>query len=393
MQLKKEVKLAITAIAAVIILIWGINFLKAKALFDSNYTFYGVYDRVDGLKVSSSVVFRGYKIGQVNRIRFVGKRFDKVLVEFSIGKELEIPVNSVASIESADLMGSKSINILPGTSDLYAESGDTLATTIQLGLMEQINEQVLPLKDKAENIMNSLDTVLTVIQSIFNEGTKGNIQMSLRSVGRTLDNVESASANLDKLLTDGSSSISTILSNVNSITSNLEKNNDKVSKSLGNFTAITDSLREINVNHTIRSLNKVLGEVDSMVSKINQGKGTLGEVINNDDLYYNLTALSNNLNKLLIEFKANPKKFVNLSVFDFTSSKGAQESYGIAVYVADKPLALNSDMYIKYPELEEFMVHGKFIYIAGKFKKLKQAQKRLTDVNKYDKDAYIVKLP
>lgn len=86
MKIRKEVKLAITAIAAVVILIWGINFLKAKALFDRNNMFYGVYERVDGLKVSSSVVYRGYHVGQVNAIRFIGKRFDRVLVQFSIGK-------------------------------------------------------------------------------------------------------------------------------------------------------------------------------------------------------------------------------------------------------------------------------------------------------------------
>ena len=93
--IKREVKLAITAIAAVIILIWGINFLKARALFEKNYVFYGVYDRVDGLKVSSSVIYRGYGVGQVNDIRFVGPRYEKVLVQFSVSKNLQIPSNTI----------------------------------------------------------------------------------------------------------------------------------------------------------------------------------------------------------------------------------------------------------------------------------------------------------
>ena len=112
MKVKREVKLALTAIAAVVILIWGINFLKAKALFDRNNVFYGIYDRVDGLKVSSSVIYRGYSVGQVSAIQFTGERYDKVLVQFTVGKKLQISSNTIAAIRSADLMGSKAINDL-----------------------------------------------------------------------------------------------------------------------------------------------------------------------------------------------------------------------------------------------------------------------------------------
>ncbi len=138
--IRREVKLAITAIAALIILIWGINFLKARALFDKNNVFYGVYDRIDGLKVSSSVIYRGYSVGQVNSVSFTGERFDKVLVQFTVGKKLKIPSNSIAAIQSADLMGSKAINLVPGDAMTYAQSGDTLRTQLELGIMEQLNE-------------------------------------------------------------------------------------------------------------------------------------------------------------------------------------------------------------------------------------------------------------
>ena len=117
MKVKREVKLALTAIVAVVILIWGINFLKAKALFDRNNVFYGIYDRVDGLKVSSSVIYRGYSVGQVSAIQFTGERYDKVLVQFTVGKKLQISSNTIAAIRSADLMGSKAINLIPGTTE------------------------------------------------------------------------------------------------------------------------------------------------------------------------------------------------------------------------------------------------------------------------------------
>lgn len=393
MYIKREVKLAVTAIAAVIILIWGINFLKARALFDRNNIFYGVYDRVDGLKVSSSVIYRGYGVGQVNSIRFVGERFDKVLVQFSVKKELEIAANSVAAIQSSDLMGSKSINLIPGDAIAYAQDGDTLKSQLELGLMEQLNEQLEPLKKRAESIMVSLDTVLVSIQEVFTEEGNGNIKNSLQSVGRTLNNVEQASASLNTLLAKESGRISDILENVNSITVNLESSNSKISRSLDNVAAISDSLRAVNLNNTIRRLNNILLQVDSVIVKVNHGKGTLGGMVNDDELYYNLTTVSDNLNTLLVEFRANPKKFVNLSVFDFTSNKTSQDNYGIVIAESETQLPLHSELYTKYPDLKQIRRDGRFLYLLQTFKTLKQAEKALGSVNKSFNKAYIVKIP
>lgn len=393
MKIRKEVKLAITAIAAVVILIWGINFLKAKALFDRNNMFYGVYERVDGLKVSSSVVYRGYHVGQVNAIRFIGKRFDRVLVQFSIGKNLEIPANSIAAIQSTDLMGSKAINIIPGNALAYASSGDTLKTQIELGLIEQMNKQIQPLKLKAENILSSLDSVLTDIQEVFNSNTKGNIEKSLQSVRNTLSNVEHASAGLDQLITGQSSQIASILENVNSISANLRENNHNISRGIDNIVVISDSLRSVNLNQTVHRLNGILEQLDSITRKINRGKGTFGEMVNDDDLYYNLTAVSENLNKLLVDFRSDPKRFVNLSLFDFGGSgKQGKDNYGIAIYESEKPLPLTAELYLKYPDLKEIKHHGRFFYLIGSYATLKRAEKDLTIVNKAFKDAFIVKI-
>ncbi len=391
--IRREVKLAITAIAALIILIWGINFLKARALFDKNNVFYGVYDRIDGLKVSSSVIYRGYSVGQVNSVSFTGERFDKVLVQFTVGKKLKIPSNSIAAIQSADLMGSKAINLVPGDAMTYAQSGDTLRTQLELGIMEQLNEHLEPLKKKAENIMVSLDTVLLALQEIFSENAKGNIRGSLKSVSRTLEHVEKASGALHKMLSEESGRVSDILENINSITENLEGSNTEITRSLSNITTISDSLKAINLNNSIRYLNGVLIQVDSIVRKINRGKGSLGGMVNDAELYYNLTAVSDNLDKLLTEFRQNPKRFVNLSIFDFGAKKILPEdSYGIAIAETERPLPLNSDLYLKYPDLKEMRKNGKFFYLLHTYKNLKQAKKELDQVNKTFKGAFIVKI-
>lgn len=393
MKIKREVKLAVTAIGAIVILIWGINFLKARALFDRNSVFYGVYEQVDGLKVSSSVIYRGYHVGQVNSIRFVGKRFDHLLVQFSVGKDLEIPANSVAVIQNTDLMGSKSINILPGDSERYAQSGDTLITKVELGLMEQVNREILPLKNKANNILSSLDTVLTVIQEIFNENTKGNIKGSLQSIHRTLRNVENASGSLDGLITGQSDRISNILANINSIADNLQRNNENISRTLDNMAGLSDTLKTAELGQILRRLDHILIQIDSVTTKVNRGKGTVGEAINNDDLYYNLVSVTESLNKLLVEFRANPKKFVNLSVFDFGGSgKTKTNPYGIAILTLDKPLSPDAPLWLKHPGMTEIRKNGQILYILNTYRNLKQAEKDLLNVKKSYKDAYIVKI-
>ena len=379
MKVKREVKLALTAIAAVVILIWGINFLKAKALFDRNNVFYGIYDRVDGLKVSSSVIYRGYSVGQVSAIQFTGERYDKVLVQFTVGKKLQISSNTIAAIRSADLMGSKAINLIPGDATTYAQSGDTLRTELELGIMEQLNKQLEPLKKKAETVMVSLDTVLVALQEIFSEDANGNIRGSLKSVSRTLDNVEHASGTLNDLLANESSRISKILENINSITGNLENSNANITRSLDNITGISDSLKAVNLANTVRYLNSVLAQTDSIVMKINRGKGTLGGVVNDRDLYYT-------------EFRQNPKRFVNLSLFDFSSGKSTQDTYGIVIAESEEPLALDSELYRKYPDLREMRKNGKYLYLIQTYKNLKQAEKDLKDVNKIFKQSFIVKI-
>jgi len=391
-QIKREVKLAVTAIAAVVILIWGINFLKARALFDRNNVFYGVYERVDGLKISSSVIYRGYSVGQVTAIRFTGERFDKVLVEFSVGKKLEVPSNTIAAIRSSDLMGSKAIDLIPGDALTYARNGDTLRTQLELGIMEQLNEQLEPLKRKAENIMVSLDTVLLALQEIFSEDANGNIRQSLKSVSRTLDNVEQASGTLNKLLSNESGRISGILADLSSITGNLAGNNEEIARSLENITDISDSLRAVNISRTVRRLDGLLLQTDSILTKINRGKGTLGGMVNDNRLYYNLTAISDNLDRLLTEFRQNPKRFINLSVFDLSAGKSVKPVYGIAVARTEQPLAPDNELYRRYPDLMELRKNGSFLYIVGTYKNRRQAEKDLESVKKSFENAFIVKI-
>ena len=392
MKIRREAKLALTALAAVFILIWGINFLKGSSLFESKSTFYGVYDSVEGLKVSSGVIYRGYQVGQVISIQFTGERFDRVLVKFSVDKGLELPSNTLAMIQSADLMGSKVVALVPGDSHVTAVSGDTLRSQVERGLMEQVSQQMLPLKQKAERLLGSLDSVLLIVQGLFNEETKKNLSNSFGSIDRTLRNLEGASGNLDTLIQGESARISSILQDVNSITGNLRNNNEEISNILGNVSAISDSLRQASLHQTLMSLDYILATTDSIMNKINRGEGTIGALLNDNDLYYNLNQVSENLNRLLVEFRYNPKRFINLSLIDFSSGKNALEEYGVVIFESSERLDINSELYVQNPGLKEIKYKDKYLYIIGSYKKLKPAQRKLDDVIKRYNDAYIVKI-
>lgn len=392
MKIRREAKLALTALAAVFILIWGINFLKGSSLFESKSTFYGVYDSVEGLKVSSGVIYRGYQVGQVISIQFTGERFDRVLVKFSVDKGLELPSNTLAMIQSADLMGSKVVALVPGDSHVFAVSGDTLRSQVERGLMEQVSQQMLPLKQKAERLLGSLDSVLLIVQGLFNEETKKNLSNSFGSIDRTLRNLEGASGNLDTLIQGESARISSILQDVNSITGNLRNNNEEISNILGNVSAISDSLRQASLHQTLMSLDYILATTDSIMNKINRGEGTIGALLNDNDLYYNLNQVSENLNRLLVEFRYNPKRFINLSLIDFSSGKNALEEYGVVIFESLERLDINSELYVQNPGLKEIKYKDKYLYIIDSYKKLKPAQRKLDDVIKRYNDAYIVKI-
>ena len=392
MKIKREAKLAIAAIAAVCILIWGINFLKGTSLFDSKTTYYGIYDKVDGLKVSSGVMYRGYQVGQVSKIVFVGDRLEKVLVEFFLKEDLALPKDSKALIQSADLMGSKVINLLSGSSNEPLQDGDTLTAEVERGMMEAVGEQIVPFKRKAERLLVSLDSVLVIMQEVLDMEARENLKGSIRNLNQTLSNLEGASDNLNKMLDGETGQVGRVLAHVEGIAGNLERNNENVSNILGNVSALSDSLRQADLKGLVGQAEQVAAQMDSLLMKINKGEGTVGAFVKDSDLYYNLSEASENLNRFLVEFRHNPKKFIQLSLVDFSSNKSDVGEYAVVIRETTERLAANDSLYRKHSGLCEIRYRDKYLYVVDTYKKLKQAQKKLAEVADEYENAYIVRV-
>ncbi len=316
MKLKKEILIGITVVVAVALLFWGLNFLKGTNLLTKHEVYYAQYDRVDGITVSSPVMLSGVQIGLVKEINFAEDAPGKVKLTLQIdNEEVFIPDDSRAKIVSADILGSKAIQIELGHSSTPIVPGHEFKTAVEASLKEEVNQQILPLKIKAEELIASLDSAITVVQLILNEKARTNIESGLGQFEKTLTNLEFATRELDTLLVREKGKIAKTLSNLSAITTNFKNNSENLNNTLTNLSAISDSLAAADITTTVNNAKKALADVSEIMQKINEGEGSMGKLINNDTLYYNLEKSAEDLDKLLKDMRINPGRYVHFSIF------------------------------------------------------------------------------
>ncbi|HEY1010092.1 MAG: MlaD family protein [Daejeonella sp.] len=309
MKITNETKVGALAAIAIAILIIGYSFLKGNDVFSSENEFYATYDRVDGLAVSKPVLVNGYQIGRVSDLTLQPN--GQILAQFKIDPEYAIPKNTIARLESTDLLGGKAIVFELGTGSDFAKDGDTLNANIQKNLTDQIE----PIQKKAEQIIARMDSVLTSVNSTLSPEFQRNFDRSFASIARTLETLEGTTKTVDGLVTTQSIKIAGIMSNLESITGNFKNNNAKITNIMNNFEKLSDDVAKTNFAQTMAEANKAVAELQVIVNKINTGEGTLGQLINDEKMYNNLNNAAENLDKLMIDLKANPKRYVSFSVF------------------------------------------------------------------------------
>ena len=315
MKISREVKLGFIGAVTLFLFIWGINYLKGRDLFTRQITFYAEYEHVTGLIESNPVLVSGVKIGQVNSIYFHPDGSGRVIVECLVDLQIPIPSNSIAQLVGADLLGTREIVIKLGDSPVLLQTGDTLQTYTQATIAEEVSRQMLPFKQQAESLLAQVDTVLAVIQYTFSPETRDNIVRSIESISRTLVNLEHTTHKVDTAVEAQITRLSVILNNAEAITTNLRDNNEAITNIFQNFSAISDTLAAAEIEKTILKANETLDEFSAVVEKINRGEGSLGLLVNDQELYNNLQSSSGQLEKLLQDVRENPRKYFNISVF------------------------------------------------------------------------------
>jgi len=314
-NLSREFKIGLTFVVTLAAFYWGVNFLKGVDIFSNTRKIYALYPKVDGLMRSNPITINGLNVGKVSKISFTNDTSKFLIVELSISHNVPIPKNSVAEIYSSDLLGSKAVSIILGNSKEFVKNGDTLRSGAKASLEDEVSRQVLPLKLKAESLMGSFDTLLTVFNQVMNESTRDNLIKSFASIRNTIKHLEVTTSTIDTIVTNQKDRMPQIISNIESITRNIRNNNQQISSAINNVSKMTDTLAAANLSKTIITTQRALQNFEEMTDKINKGKGSLGLLINNDSLYYQLEGSSKNLNLFLQDLKTHPKKYVHFSVF------------------------------------------------------------------------------
>ena len=320
-KVSNETLIGVFGALALTLLILGYNFLKGNDIFSKSYYYYAVYDQTDGIAPSNPVIYQGLKVGSVKKLSLI-EESGKIVATLQLNKNMHIPIGTVAKIISSDLLGSKAVDLIfPKQHLIYHNLKDTVIGDNELSFSDQVSKQVLPVKLKAEKLLESLDSLVTSFQVLFATDA---LQRSVVNLSNTIENLNHSTGTVDSLLTSETSRIRSILHNVDAITHNLKDNNARISAILKNTSIISDSLAKADFVNTINQSRIAIEKTNAILTKVNDGNGTLGMLVNDQALYNNLTTAASNLDKLMVDLKENPTKYINISIFGRKKTKDQQ---------------------------------------------------------------------
>jgi len=310
-KISNEVKVGVTALLTIVVFVWLFNFLKGKDFLKSTAIYYTVYDKVGGLAESSPVEINGYKVGVVRSLDFIDPLSGKLLVEFSVKKGFKLPKNTVAEIVPISLLGGMKVQFVYGNGPGTYSDGDTIPGRLAESLIDKIDTEILPVKEKMSNLIVVLDSVISSVDEVMNPEFKKNFS-------ETFAHLNNTSASLDRAI--GSKELAATIDNINKFTKMLSDNSGKMNKTFSNLETISDTLAVADISASVANLKASLQKAALLMDNLNKGKGSAGQFLTNDTLYTNLSGSLESLNGLLKDMKANPKRYVHFSIFGKNSS-------------------------------------------------------------------------
>lgn len=294
MKLTKEIKIALVAIVGILVMYFGINFLKGMNLFSTNNAYYMTFDDIQGLGASTPIYADGYKVGTVDGLEYDYKENGPIKVKVDIIKDLRIPQGSKAEIVK-DLMGNLQVNLLLANNPRErVEPGGIIPGAVNGGMM-----------DKAANLVPVVEKMLPKLNSIL---TSVNALLADPALAASLHNVETITSNL----TVSTRELNTLMAGLNKQVPGMI---GKANGVLDNTNRLTANLASLDVQGTLNKVNQTLESAHQFTEKLNSNQGSLGLLMNDTKLYDNLTSTMGHADSLVIDLKAHPKRYVHFSVF------------------------------------------------------------------------------
>lgn len=308
--MKRELKIGLFAVVMIIAAWAGIRFLKGIDIFSRNVDYYAAYDQISGVQSASPIMMKGVKIGTVTGVTFDPARSDMVVLQFSIKRQYRIPTDSEAKIFSNGLMGNKAIEITYGTAHTYLEKGDTLRSSRDRDLMDMAGSELDFFKQKVSQIVGDLSKTLNSINTL--------VEDNAQNVQGTLGHLNTMTGDLESLLAAEKNNIKSMVENLHTFSEMLGRNSGRVDSIV---MGVNDIATQLSQKRFAEHLAQSTLQLDSLLTRINAGEGTVGKLMNDPELYASLDKASENLAVLLADLKQHPGRYVHFSLFGRSPEK------------------------------------------------------------------------
>jgi phospholipid/cholesterol/gamma-HCH transport system substrate-binding protein len=315
MKLKKEFLIGIVTLIGISVLIVGSFFLKGQEIWKSRFVYYSVFSNSEGLSTGRPVNLNGLQVGIITNINFQKNNLNNIVVEFELTDPnvFKLKKGSLVLLNS-DLLSGSYLDISWGDSLDYYNSRDTIPSSVSLALEDQINERLIPLEKKTNELISTADSAIKTIEAIFSRNTD-NLDESFDGIKNSIKNLEKVSLQIRSLIRSEKDNITQIVSNIETVTSNLKESNEAINKILSNTAKLSDSLVASDIKGTINNAKQSLEEVNMILYDIKNGDGTLTRLINDSTVYLSVTQMIDEATRLVENIKTEPKRYVQFSIF------------------------------------------------------------------------------
>ena len=311
---KRNILIGLTVIVSIALLYWGIEYLKGVNLFKPSNYYYAQFEDVQGLTVSTPVKINGFQVGQVRDIEYDYK-LNRITVELSFEKDLKIPKNSAITMGN-ELLGSATLELVLGRGKNYFQVGDTIPTSVQVGLMDKVGTDMLPV---VSSMLPKVDSILGTVNTILSNPA---INSSVTRLDAITAQLNQSAAELTTLMAHLNQQLPGLVGNVNGVVTNTDgvMSNAKVltndlKTTTANLNQLTASLNKLPLDSTMSRINATLANIQSLTKQLNNKNSSLGMLMNDKQLYQNAANTVASLDSLLQDVKKNPKKYVTIKVF------------------------------------------------------------------------------
>lgn len=310
MKFSKELKAGVITLLAIVGFVVLFQFMKGKSLFTTDNIFYAKYDNVEGLAQSAAVSINGLKVGQVDKIIPLTSKEGKInfVVKITVDNKFEFSKNSTLEIFEPGLMSGKEMRVNLSYGGQTAKDGDTLQGAFKLGTLGSLSSQVGPVKDQLQVVLHRVDSLMANANLLVDAQNRAEVKALLSNLNKTVGALQATAGSVNNLVGHNDPKLQKVLDDAS-----LTMQSGKVT--LDKYGNLAQSIDTKQLNATIANLDATVGKLNQVIGGIDKGEGSLGKLMKDDQLYNNLNSASSNLNTLIEDMKANPKRYINFSVF------------------------------------------------------------------------------